>query len=174
MFSILVAAVLAAGCENDADCKDKRARLVADVAAHGGFATAKADTRKAAVGLLGFSASAGAVFLGPGIGIVGIVTGLFNPREEGVLQLWTVGPAVRFGTTHHVTVGLMPTISSTPRSAANSTPLSGTTPLLGISGALVVQAAAVWGHFTLMAQPILQFDVSRFVFALTGALGVAF
>ena len=49
-----------------------------------------------------------------------------------------------------------------------------TAPLLGISGALVVQAAAVWGHFTLMAQPILQFDVSRFVFALTGALGVAF
>ena len=143
------------------------AQGVGDVVAQGGFAIIAASSGTSAfTGLFGFSASGGAVFR-PGVGLVGLLLANFAPLGNlGVLQFWTFGPALRVGKTHHLTVGLMPTLTSVP--------LNGGSTLVGAIGALVVQAAAVFDHFTMLLQPVLNFSAGGVIFTLTGGLGVAF
>ncbi len=143
--------------------KEPGATGVGDLTAQGGVLLAGTG----ALGVFGLSASGGVVFR-PGVGVVGVAFANFSPSAFGLIQLYGIGPAVRFGSKSHVDLGIGPVLGIVPATTRAPT-------AVGLLTAIFARGALVLGeHFTLLAQPTLQFDPTGVVFTLTGGLGVAF
>lgn len=139
-------------------------RPVGNLVAHGGILVATPSVR----GLFGASGSAGVMFR-PGIGVVGVANVQLVPNGEfGIAQLYSLGPAVRFGHKSHVLLGVAPTFGVVP--ATTVTP-----PTTGFLWSVFAQGALVLAdHFTLMLQPMLSVDLSGVIFTVSGGAGWQF
>lgn len=139
--------------------------LAFNVFAHGGFASIAQGRNDATFGVVGFSTSVSLVHHRSGIGLGALLSTHFSTLPTGVAHLWTAGPVVRFGRTHHVSAGLMICTSFLPVTA---TEIGAT-----ITPAVAVEAAAEFGHLTLAIQPILRMSPPGVVFTLTAGVGFA-
>ena len=120
----------------------------------------------AAVPVFAFTGAAGVRFRS-GVGIVGVAHGRITLASGGSIQLYGLGPGVRFGNRTQLTLALTGTFA-----AINVGPvqLAGG----GLFTILAQVAIAIGDHFTLLAMPTIDFDASGVVGSLSGGLGVTF
>ena len=119
-----------------------------------------------AVPVFAFTGAAGVRFKS-GVGIVGVAHGRIVVVPGGSIQLYGLGPGVRFGNRTQLTLALTGTFAAINIGS-----------LQRVGGGLftlLAQVAVVIGdHFTLLAQPTIDFDASGVIGSLTGGLGVTF
>lgn len=143
------------------------ARFVGNIVAHGGMLVAATPTTAAIYGAFGASGSAGVMFRS-GIGIVGVANVQLAPNGFGIMQMYSLGPAVRFGSKSHVLVGVAPTLGVVP--ANTQSPAA-----VGLLASVFAQGSLVLlDRLTLMLQPVLSSDGRGVILTLTGGIGVQF
>lgn len=119
----------------------------------------------AALPAFAFAGAAGVRFRS-GVGFVGVLHGRIALNAAGSIQLYGLGPGIRFGNRSQLTLAFTPTFVSTNVGRINAS---------GFLFTLLAQAALVLGdHFTLFIQPAVDFDASGAVGAITGGLGISF
>lgn len=120
----------------------------------------------AAVPAFAFTGSAGVRFRS-GVGIVGVAHGRIVVGPGGSIQLYGLGPGVRFGNRTQLTLALTGTFAAI--NVANVQAAGG-----GLLSVLAQVAVVIGDHFTLLAQPTIDFDASGVIGSLTGGLGITF
>lgn len=125
--------------------------------------------RGALLGLFGASVTGG-VMLRPGIAFVGVLSANFSPDLLGPLQVYTLGPAVRFGSKSHVLIGGAPVLVAVPPQ-----PLPNTPGFVYFTGAVFIQGALLIGDvFVVMVQPTLNFGPLSPWLTVTAGVGAQF
>ncbi|MDP2275645.1 MAG: hypothetical protein Q8K32_33160 [Archangium sp.] len=119
----------------------------------------------AAVPAFAFTGSAGVRFRS-GVGIVGVAHGRIVVGPGGSIQLYGLGPGVRFGNRTQLTLALTGTYGAINVGSLRS---GG-----GLFTMLAQVAVVIGDHFTLLAQPTIDFDASEVIGSLTGGLGITF
>lgn len=119
----------------------------------------------AAVPAFAFS-GAGGVRFRSGIGFVGVAHGRIVVSSAGTIQMYGLGPGIRFGNRTQLTLALTGTFGLVNVGSIHAA---------GALFTLLAQIAIVIGdHFTLLAQPTIDFDASAVLGSITGGIGVTF
>lgn len=119
-----------------------------------------------AVPIFAFTGAAGVRFRS-GVGLVAVAHGRIFVGSAGTIQLYGLGPGLRLGNRSQLTLALTGTFAAIDVGAIR---VSG-----GGLVSILAQVAIVLGdHFTLLAQPTIDFDASGVVGSVTGGLGITF
>lgn len=112
-----------------------------------------------------FTGAAGVRFRS-GVGVVGVAHGRIFASSSGSMQFYGLGPGIRFGNRTQLTLALTGTFVAIDVGQIRTA---------GALFTLLAQVAIVIGdHFTLLAQPTIDFDATGLVGSLTGGIGITF
>ena len=111
-------------------------------------------------------AGAAGVRLRSGVGFVGVLHGRIAVNQNSSIQIYGLGPGIRFGDRSQLTLAITPSFTAISVGSFRQS---------GFLFTILAQGAVVIGkHFTLFAQPTIDFDGSGAVGAITAGLGVTF
>ncbi len=119
-----------------------------------------------AVPIFAFTGAAGVRFRS-GVGVVGVAHGRIFASSAGSIQMYGLGPGVRFGNRTQVTLALTGTFSAVNVGAIQAA--GG-----GLFSMLAQIAIVIGDHFTLLAQPTVDFNAAGVLGSITGGIGLTF